>query len=77
MIAVSSPSIDKDVMIKATIRQLQADGSKTFTVKAIRKQLKKSGFDVTPQAINQSLRAQPGMNQYGNIPKYWKLEGDL
>ena len=77
MIAVSSPSLDKDAAIKATIREMMNDGSKTFTVKAIRREMEKHGLHFTSQAINQALRAQPALRQHGNIPKYWTVAGDL
>ena len=77
MIAVSSPSLDKDAAIKATIREMMNDGSKTFTVKAIRREMEKHGLHLTSQAINQSLRSQPGLSEHGNMPRYWTVEGDL
>ena len=77
MISAASPSTDRVVIVKATIKDMIQDGSKTFTVKAIRREVKRNGQDLTSQAICQALRTLPGLEQYGNISKYWKLEGDL
>ena len=74
MIAATSPYNDRDVIIKATIRDMMNDGSQTFTVKAVGRELKKRGHDLYPQAIVMLLKAQPGLSQHGNKPKYWKWE---
>ena len=78
MITAQSMPMCRDVVIKATIMQLIHDGSKTFTVKTIRRESEKNyGLNITSQAINQYLVAHPALKAYGNLPKYWKLEGEL
>lgn len=77
MISIQSAPDSKDVVIKATIRELMNDGSKTVTVRAIKRGTDRRGLGITSQGIFQYLRRHPGLAQYGNIPKYWVLEGEL